>query len=201
MEDPIAISFKTTDHAAGETLKGELAPEPDGDRGRVDHFLMRTGRPLPQVVVLGEPLALRCRQIDELGGSAFGFDPGAQVIKLAELRYPGGSFQQADFRSLPVTAGSFEGVWSGSVVAHVPRAQIVTALESVHEALRPGGLLFVRLTVGDEEGFHETSHGRVYRVRWDPDLFTQAIGALDFALLESYPLSHGELGMIFRREY
>ena len=201
MEDPIHITFHTFDRMAGESLKHDVTPEPDVERDRVEHFLMRTGRPLPNVVVLGHNLALRCRQIDELGGAATGVDAGENVIALAKLRYPGGQFQQGDMRKLPVDTNAFDGVWSGSVMAHIPRTEVAKAMNSVHGCLRPGGLLYVRLPLGDEEGFVETEHGPVYTVRWSPDQFSQSIGALDFDLLESFELSDTDLGMIFRREY
>ncbi|MCA8911959.1 MAG: class I SAM-dependent methyltransferase [Planctomycetes bacterium] len=201
MEDPISITFHSFNRLAGETLKADVRPEADSDRDRVEAFLMRTGRPVPKVVVLGHNLALRCRQVDELGGAATGVDGGENVIELAKRRYPGGQFQRGDLRDLPVDTNAFDGVWSGTVMAHIPRAEVAKAMVSVHAVLRPGGLLYVRLPLGDEEGFEETELGPIYKVRWDPDQFTAAIGALDFQLLESKPFGEGELGMIFRREY
>jgi SAM-dependent methyltransferase len=201
MEDPVSITFHTFDRLAEAALDADDDSRPDEDREPVEAFLLRTGRPVPNVVVLGRDLAMRCRQIDELGGSAVGVDGGGFVIELAMRRYPGGQFLRGDLRNLPVDANAFDGVWSGTVMAHIPRADVAKAMKSVHEVLRPGGLLHVRLPLGDEEGFEETEQGPVYRVRWDADHFSQAISALDFSLLESTPVSEHEQAMIFRREY
>ncbi|MCB9894009.1 MAG: class I SAM-dependent methyltransferase [Planctomycetes bacterium] len=201
MEDPINITFQTFDRIAEAALNDGDADQPDEDRDRVEAFLMRTGRPVPHVVVLGRNLAMRCRQIEELGGSAVGVDGGGFVIELARRRYPGGQFQRGDLRKLPVDTNAFDGVWSDTVMAHIPRAEVADAMQSVHDALRPGGLLYVRLPLGDQEGFEETPHGRIFRVRWDADEFSAAISRLDFSLLESRAMPEDELAMIFRREY
>lgn len=202
MEDPVAITFQTFDRIAAAELVNPQPPEEDPQwRSRVEHLLLRTGRPLPRVVVLGRNLALVCRQIDQLGGSAVGVDGGANVIALAHHRYPSGEFLLGDLRKLPVESNAFDCAWTSTVFAHIPRATVAEALVSVHAALRPGGLLHVRLPLGDFEGFEQTSHGMVYRVRWDAGQFSQAVSALDFSLLESEALADDELGMIFRREY
>lgn len=202
VEDPVSITFHTFDRIAASRLVDAQPLAEDHDaRRRVEHFLLRTGRPLPRVIVLGSDLALVCRQIDQLGGAAVGVDGGSNVIALARHQYPGGEFQQGDMRRLPVDVNAWDGAWTSSVLSHIPRASVAEAMASVHAALRPGGLLQVRLPVGDEEGYEETSHGPVYRVRWDREQFRMAIGALDFELLETEPLPDDQLAMIFRREY
>jgi SAM-dependent methyltransferase len=202
MEDPVAITFQSFDRAAAAELVNPQPQEEDPAwRRRVEYFLLRTGRPLPRVVVLGRDLALVCRQMDLLGGAAVGVDGGANVIALARHRYPAGEFLQGDLRRLPVESNSFDGAWTSTVPAHIPRASVVEAMASVHAALRPGGLLHVRLPLGEGEGFEATPHGMVYRARWNAEQFSQAVSALDFELLESEPLPGAELGMILRREY
>jgi len=202
MEDPVAISFSTFDRiAAAELVNPQPLEDDPPERRRVEHLLLRTGRPLPRVVVLGRNLAQVCRLVDQLGGAAVGVDGGANVIALARHQYPAGEFLQGDLRRLPVESNTFDAAWTSTVLAHIPRASVTDALTSVHATLRPGGLLHVRLPLGDEEGFEQTSHGMVYRARWNAGQFSRVISALDFSLLESETLADDELGMIFRREY
>lgn len=202
MEDPVFITFQTFDRTAARMLKHDEAPlDTPADRQRVEKFLMRTGRPVPNVLVLGSNLAIRARQIDELGGAAVGLDGGEHVIELAQQRYPGGHFVQGDLRKPPVDSSFFDGAWTGSVLAHIPRKDVAKAMAGVHKSLRPGGLLYVRLPLGDEAGFEETPDGPVYRVRWDEQQFVEAIGALDFDRIDRDELGDNEVGLIFRREY
>lgn len=199
MQDPVAITIETYSRIA----RGGVQPrsELQVDAARVEAFLLRTGRPLPRVVVLGGSLALRCMQVERCGGHATGVDASTEVIALARQLYPQGEFTSGDVRALPVDTNAFDGAWTESVFAHIPRKELAKALASVHRALRPGGLLYVRLPLGDTEGFEDTPHGQIFRVRWDQQQFELAVAALDFALLESASLPGNEAGLTFRREY
>lgn len=202
MEDPVSITLHTFDRLAERELAGSPErPDTERDRDRVEQFVMRTGRPVPKVVVLGGDLALRCRQIDELGGDAIGVDGGASVIALARAQYPEGSFQRGDIRDLPVEKSAYDGAWTGSVLEHIPREDVAAAMQSVRDALRPGGLLYTRVPRGEGEGFEETELGPVYRVYWHPDHMAEVLAVLDFDLLEAGELPDGHLSMVFRREY
>jgi SAM-dependent methyltransferase len=198
MDDPVAITFHTFDRMAAA---GIAPPRLEvAEHKRVEKFLLRTGRPLPNVIVLGRQLADLCRSVDAMGGAAIGVDGGDSVVAQARVSYPGGQFLQGDMRALPVDRNFFDGAWTSTVLAHIPRDDVAQAMASVHAALRPGGLLYVRLPLGDEEGFEHTDHGPVYRVRWDERLFVQAIGALDFDLIDREDMGT-EVGLTLRREY
>lgn len=202
MEDPVSITFHTLNRLAErEQEAGPAELDTSRDRDRVERFVMRTGRPVPKILVLGGELGLRCKQIDELGGDATGLDSGENVIALAGARYPGGTFQRCDLLDLPVEKSAFDGAWTGSLLQHIPREEVATAMQSVHDALRPGGLLYARVPRGDEEGFEETELGPVYRVKWEPDQLAEALGALNFDLLETEQLPDAQFSMLFRREY
>lgn len=167
----------------------------------IESFLRRTGRPLPGVLVMGRALARRCKQIDLAGGSALGLDAAPSVIEAARRLYPDGEFAQGDARKLSVDTQSLDGAWTEGVFCHVPRDSAADAIAAVHRALRPGGLLYVRLALGDGEGFEDTAHGRIYLARWQVARFEQTLGALDFTLLELQDLPGNEAGLVFRREY
>lgn len=152
-----------------------LKPEPVDDR-TVEHFLLRTGRPLPRVIVLGRELGARCRQVDLLGGNATGFG-GARALAAARAEYPGGTYVEGDLPKVPVESNSFDGAWLGAFAGSFPAGGVARALAGVHAALRPGGLL--QATLGT-----------------DASRFISEIGALDFLLKER----DGD-SVIFRREY
>lgn len=202
MNDVVAITLQTYGRRAVQRLASSLQPlDPRPGLSRVESFLLRTGRPLPKVVVLGAEVALRCRQVDDCGGAATGIDGSDAVIELARKLYPQGEFLVGDARAIPVAANNFDGAWTDSVFMHFPRAEVARAMASVHGALRPGGLLYVRLPLGDDEGFEETEFGRIFRARWDATRFEQVLNTLDFTLQHTEALPNDEAGMLFRREY
>jgi SAM-dependent methyltransferase len=202
VDDPVAVTVATYDRMAAARLDVET-PRPDTGAGRaeVEAFVLRTGRPLPKILVMGGALAVRAMQVDLSGGAALGVDAAAQAVEFARRVYPEGSFRVGDIRDLPVDANSVDGAWTESVIAHIPREEVADALVSLQHAIRPGGLLYVRLPAGDEEGYEETEHGAVYRVRWSSRRFSEVLGAMDFNLLESRELADDELAMTFRLEY
>lgn len=151
----------------------ELQPEPVPDR-TVEHFLLRTGRPLPRVVVLGRELGTRCRQVDTHGGDSVGVG-SAQANEYAREHYAGGNYVEGDLLTLNVDRNTFDGAWLGVLAASIPAGEVARALRAVHVALRPGGLLQATGT---------------------DDRFATEIAALDFSLIER----DGD-SLIFRREY
>lgn len=200
MEDPVSITLDTF-----EALASAMPRELDDNAGRqaAEAFLMRTGRPMPRVVVLcGDPrdadesLAIRCRQLSELGGDVIGV-AGAAVVRNARGLFPEGEFREGDFRRLPVDRNAFDGVWTGRLLAHIPRAEVHESMRSVHDALRPGGLLYARIAVGENEGRDDWG---VYRREWRPEDLAEALGTLNFDLLETTG-EPGDAAMLFRREY
>lgn len=202
MEDPVFVSMQSLDRAAARML-GDDAHLVDAGEGRtrVEMFLFRTGRPLPHVIVVGGELAVRARQIDELGGAAVGVDAGESTIVLANQSYPGGHFLRGDPRDPPVSSSAFDGAWTGGLPGMTPKTEVVKTFGGVHKVLRPGGLLYVQLPLGDEEGFEETDDGPVFRSRWVEAQFVEAIGALDFDRIDREELGENEVGLTFRKEY
>ncbi|MEZ6046321.1 MAG: class I SAM-dependent methyltransferase [Planctomycetaceae bacterium] len=75
-------------------------------------------------------------------------DMSAEMLKLAQLNVTEAELddqielQLVDAKGLPEKIGSFEVVMSNSIVHHIPEP--VTVFQEMYNALKPGGLLFVR---------------------------------------------------------
>ena len=48
--------------------------------------------------------------------------------------------------------GSMDGVWSGNTLYHLPKDRLTTALGEIRRVVRPGGLVFISLPMGEGEG-------------------------------------------------
>jgi hypothetical protein len=140
----------------------------------VEHFLLRTGRPLPRVIVLGRELGARCRQVDAHGGDSVGLGSESEIAT-AQKEYAGGTYVEGSLSDVPLDRSTYDGVWLGTLAARIAVGEVAETLKGVHAALRPGGLLQAT----------GTDHA-----------FAAELAALDFSLIERA----GE-SAIFRREY
>lgn len=167
----------------------------------VDRFILRVGRPVPVVLVVGSEMGALCREFDRLGASAFGVDLSDDVVALARARYEIGNLRRADARELPFANSSFDGVWAGLVLCRMARVESHKALRDLHRVMRMGALLSADLLVGKGEEMVADPHGPVLAARWTPDEFSAACDALDMQLIDQSALDDGAVRLLFRREY
>jgi SAM-dependent methyltransferase len=106
-----------------------------------------------------------------------GADPDPGMIEHARELAPEGTFHLKGMADLgPLPAGSYAGIFCiGNVIPHLPVPELPAFLESVHAALRPGGV-WVFQTVN----------------------FDRLLELTDF---EFPVIRHDELGLTFRRSY
>jgi SAM-dependent methyltransferase len=96
------------------------------------------------------------------GWPACGYDASEALLAEARRRYPHCRF---DLAALPALAGigerAFDNVLCETVIMHLPRDAIASAVRRLLAILRPGGTLYLswRVTEGADQ---RDSHGRLY---------------------------------------
>ncbi|HET9689206.1 MAG TPA: methyltransferase domain-containing protein [Pseudolabrys sp.] len=83
------------------------------------------------------------------GAEAIGLDFSAEAVELARRLVPNGRFQQGDAQALPFAEASFDAVFCGYGLMHVPQPAL--AMREMLRVLRPGGR--AALSVWDASGF------------------------------------------------
>ena len=73
----------------------------------------------------------------QAGASVTGVDFSSNMVKVAQNKYPGITFRQADAEQLPFEAGSFDAVVANFVVHHLARPE--TVFREVQRVLKSGG--------------------------------------------------------------
>lgn len=76
------------------------------------------------------------------GGSILGVDPSTKMIEYAQKTYPDVKFAVADARNLGLTG--FDLVVSFNALHWVPRPDFPRAMDSLRQALKPGGRALLR---------------------------------------------------------
>lgn len=94
-------------------------------------------RPGSQVLEIGSGPGHVADMLLQAGASVTGVDFSPKMVKVAQSRYPGITFRQADAEDLPFDAESFDSVIANFVVHHLARPE--TVFREVYRVLKPGG--------------------------------------------------------------
>ncbi|MCB8982699.1 MAG: class I SAM-dependent methyltransferase [Ardenticatenaceae bacterium] len=119
------------------------------------------------------------------GLRAAGVDLSWGMMQAGRQRGLAVDFVQADMRALPFAAG-LDGIWACASLLHVPRAQVPGVLHSFAALLRPGGVFYLSVKVGDDEAWTADKYGRQqYRffTYWQPETLDPLLTAVGFQIV------------------
>ena len=85
-------------------------------------------------------------------------DASAEMVRTARELF-GVAATVSTFADLDAVQ-AFDGVWANFSLLHAPKADFAGHLNAIHTALKPGGLFFIALKIGD--GGHRDKLGRLY---------------------------------------
>ena len=94
------------------------------------------------------------------GYEAVGIDGSPEMIKQARKRFPNEKFIVMDVRDLKFPDGTFDAVWSWSVLTHLNKADKTVVLREVHRVLKKGGLFTQMVWKGRGEFIHKHIYPR-----------------------------------------
>lgn len=126
------------------------------ERAALEDFLARlpTGA---HVLDLGCGPGLHAAEMMRHGVTVSALDATPQFV--AAAREAGVDAHLGTFDDL-TEAAAYDGLWASFSLLHAPRADFPRHLDAIRRALKPGGLLFLGLKLG--EGEHRDSLGRFY---------------------------------------
>lgn len=103
----------------------------------------------PRVLVIGCENTADVVMLRKLGWEVFGVDTSHKICVRA--RTDGIMTVQTDYRHLPFKPELFHGIWAEDSLTHIPKRQMPTILRRLYSLLCRNGILFLRLTEGDNE--------------------------------------------------
>lgn len=122
------------------------------------------------------------RRFRELGHEAVGVDGSKAFVRMARAE-SGCEVLRQDFIALDLPAARFDGVFANASLFHVPRPVLPAVLRTLHDCLKPGGVLFSSNPRGDNQ---EGISGERYACFYDLDTWRRFVAAAGFAELHHY---------------
>ena len=113
-------------------------------------------------------------------------DAAAAMLDLTGGRAPGAPRVQADLRALPFARGALRAVWANKSYVHLDRRLVPRALWDLHRSVRPGGLVFLGVFLGDEDhaGFAEDPFGGRSFSLWTEELLAAVVDGAGFDVVD-----------------
>jgi ubiquinone/menaquinone biosynthesis C-methylase UbiE len=90
------------------------------------------------------------RYLHRQGVQTLGVDLSPNMVAEAQRLNPEINFHQGNVLSLPDADNSWGGIAAFYCIIHIPRQQIVAALQEMKRVLKPGGILLVTFHIGTE---------------------------------------------------
>lgn len=98
----------------------------------------------------------------DLGHSVVGLDGCPEFVAMARA-VSGCEILQQDMLNMTLPPATFDGVFANAVLFHLPSQALPAALDQLHAALKPGGMLLASNPRGqDEEGFGDGRYACFY---------------------------------------
>ena len=144
----IQTSYDLIASEYGEEYFDELANKPL-DRQLLNRFAA-------EVIGKGPVCDMGCgpgqiaRYLFEQGVEVIGVDLSQGMVEEARRRNPDIEFKQGDMMALDVEDDAWAGIAAFYSIIHIPRPEVIKALQELRRVLRPGGLLLLTFHIGDE---------------------------------------------------
>lgn len=146
MTDVVRVTSEVYDVIATAYDEQTRIPTPELDEHRVAFRSLVSG----PVADLGCGPGRDLQRLDDV----VGMDRSEGMLALARTR---GRVVRGDLRRPPFR--QLAGIWSCASLLHVPREDVPVTLAAWHECLRPGGILGLSTSLGDEEGWERMPYG------------------------------------------
>lgn len=152
MNDHRRYDYQTSYDAVAEEYVRRIADELQHkplDREFLDRFAENV-REVGPACDMGCGPGHVARYLHERGVDVCGIDLSAGMVEQARRLNPGIRFQQGDMTALDVPDATYAGITAFYSLIHIPRDEVVPALNELRRVLQSGGLLLLAFHIGDD---------------------------------------------------
>lgn len=113
----------------------------------LDFFIARA--PGKKVLEIGCGPGRDAKYLFQNGLTVTGIDLAKNFLRISRRVAPKAQFKLMDMRSLKFASESFDGLWVMASFLHVPKVHAPETLAGFARVLRPGGLMYISVKVGN----------------------------------------------------
>lgn len=149
----------------------------------IDALLSHIAAPAPYVILdFGCGPGRDLKSFAELGHRAIGLDGSARFVEMARA-YSGCEVWHQDFIELDLPVEHFDGIFANASLFHVPTQELPRVLRTLHQTLKPGGVLFSSNPRGRNE---EIWNGQRFGAYHDLEGWRSVVTAAGFVEVTHY---------------
>jgi SAM-dependent methyltransferase len=103
-------------------------------------------------------------------------------------------FVQADMRHLPL-APVADGLWVCASLLHLERADVLPTVQAFHRVLKPGGILYLSVKLGEGEEWVTSAYGQPFGrffAYWQPETLDTLLETAGFKIVDEWQESGGK---------
>ncbi|MFY9484659.1 MAG: class I SAM-dependent methyltransferase [Patescibacteria group bacterium] len=144
----VAETIATYDRTADVYAAGTV-DEVRKTRPMAEWFIERLGG--KKVIEIGCGPGYDAKHFSEHGLALTAIDLSAGFVAMAAKRAPKARVLKMDMRHLKFPPHGFDGIWAMASFLHVPKLEGEKTLRGFKRVLKPGGLLFISVKIGQGE--------------------------------------------------
>ncbi len=140
-------TLKTYESTASEYVQNVAELHPEVQAEQFLHLLNHRGK----IIDLGCGSGRDAHIFTEKGLEVIGVDFSPKMIEFAKKQAPKATFYVMDLEQLDFPENQFDGAWSNAALLHLPKKNIPPVLSAIHRILKPEGLFFLQVKLGEGE--------------------------------------------------
>ncbi len=149
MRKPEKITIESYDKTVDEYIKNVDSLHPINESKKFLSLLGKGARILDLGCGPGRDAKVFVKQ----GLRIIGIDLSKNMVSTAKKRVKNGDFHVMDIRKLRFNDKYFDGIWASAIFLHIPKKDILEALQESFRVLKKGGILYSSVKKGYGEIF------------------------------------------------
>lgn len=130
------------------------------------------------------------------GFQVTGIDFSERMIEGAKSINSKIDYRVMDFEHLEFPPKEFDGIWANASLHHIPKANLKAVLEKIYNILKIGGIFFIKVKHGNQDGIRENQkfgkNLKRYFAFYQPEELAGLLESVGFVILNTEVMTRSE---------